>query len=311
MIEGQARFIQLQFLSFARNTHLSFDEVEEQGYLDDVYGTAFRCFLEFVESEPPCTIHDPLVALFLLICDISLNPTKGFPLEIERPKDFIRDTDCNFRFFSLCMAVRNKCPQLKTYIKHYSKEEYIQASTVLTSCCGMDHPFLALERIQSWAKNDTGIQRLLSEQKTFEYGLENHPIRVLFSHFLVFSLDKYDHPEYFCWAGTHMAEERSGTPSKELWLKHLSLFTDKADDGGIFARLFPGKSVASIKHTLNNFYGTSIVYDLARQWTLQDGPFIYDFSWITEQFSKEVVEEKAKDLFKKLYGANPDEIEMR
>jgi hypothetical protein len=43
--EGQARFIQLQFLNLAQGAVFSCDELRDAGYFDGIYGEAFETFL--------------------------------------------------------------------------------------------------------------------------------------------------------------------------------------------------------------------------------------------------------------------------
>ena len=122
--EGQARFTQLQFLDGARDEPLSCTEWRERGYLSGIYVEAFESFLTLSKSEWPETLEDPLVALFLLICDLAMNPTRGFPIDIEVFENFIRDVDVGVRFTFLCQGVA-KLPHLKSKITAYSKDEYM------------------------------------------------------------------------------------------------------------------------------------------------------------------------------------------
>jgi len=67
--------------------------------LDGVYGAAFDCFLKHAEFSWPASIHDPIVGLFLLVCDMAINPGEGFPLPLRSPATFITDVDPGIRFF--------------------------------------------------------------------------------------------------------------------------------------------------------------------------------------------------------------------
>jgi len=73
-------------------------------------------------------------------------------------------------------------------------------------------------------------------------------------------------------AGAWMAGQRVCDNSQRLFLKYLSLFTDRADNDGIFPRNIPGKDPQTIIKTLSNFYANVVNYDLTRQWLLNDGP---------------------------------------
>lgn len=309
ILEGQARFIQLQFLSFACEKPLEFSVLKSDGFLDGIYGDAFAWFLRATDSDIPESIHDPLVGLFLLVCDLSINPTRGFPLQIVEFEKFINDTNPGVRFLRLCSAVR-KIPSLKGEIVNYSREEYESVSATLTNECELDHPFLALEEVVNWASSAEGVAALLEEKSTFKYSYENLAVRVLFSHFVAFCQDKLLRPDFFCWAGAHMAGRLVSGESQALWLRHLSLFSDKADDDGIFPREIPGKDMGAVQETFNVFYANNVGYDLIRQWVLLDGPFRYDFSWLSKRHGQSEMATWAKGTFTHLVGINPDKIRV-
>ncbi|RVG28644.1 hypothetical protein [Sinorhizobium meliloti] len=154
IFEGQARFIQLQFLA-ASGGPTCLADYASSGYLSGIYVAAFAEFLNQTESEWPETIDSSLVGLFLLICDLSINPTRGFPLEIEDFEGFIRDVDPGARFTLLCQAVR-EYPEVKVAITTYSKQEYLSVSKVLTQRVGYDEPANALEAVIG-QKSDAGV----------------------------------------------------------------------------------------------------------------------------------------------------------
>lgn len=307
--EGQARFIQLQFLSAARAETPSCQDWRHDGYLSGIYVEAFEMFLRFSESTWPENIDDPLMGLFLLICDLAINPTRGFPLEIESFEDFILDVDVGIRFFRLSKAVAD-LPHLKTAIRSYSRDEYIEVSEQLITATGYDHPLAALDVISHWMGQSEGVARLMLEHKTFEFDQTNLPVRVFFSHFVSFARDKYIRPEFFCWPGAWMVGAGADAEITELWLRHLSLFTDRGDKAGVYPRKWPGRDEKVVKKMFDNFYGTMALYDLTRQWILLDGPFTYDYSWLTEKYSQQDVEAWARDTFKKVYGINLSDFEI-
>ena len=125
--EGQARFVQLQFLDGSQRSSLSCDEWREMGFLSGIYVEAFEAFLKLSETEWPKNMSDSVIGLFLLLCDLAINPSRGVPLEIESFEDFILDVDVGVRFTRLCLAVK-ELPHLKNIIKDYSKKEYIDLS---------------------------------------------------------------------------------------------------------------------------------------------------------------------------------------
>lgn len=307
--EGQARFVQLQFLNATRANSPSCEDWRNMGYLSGIYVEAFEVFLKFSNSEWPTNLDDPLVGLFLLICDIAINPTRGFPMEIESFEDFILDVDVGVRFVQLSSLVRNH-PHLRTAIHAHSRDEYIEVSEQLTAAAGYDHPLEALKVISGWRDKLPELEILMTEQKTFEFELANLPIRVFFSHFVSFACDKLARPEFFCWPGAYLVGVNVSDQSMELWLRHLSLFSDRADKPGVYPRKWPDRNEDVVKIMFQRFYGTMALYDLTRQWILKDGPFVLDFEWMMENYSQEHVEAWANDSFKQVYGVTLKDFDI-
>ena len=307
--EGQARFIQLQFLDGVLNEPLSCADWKELGYLSGIYVEAFDTFLKLSQSDWPERLDDPLIALFLLICDLAINPTRGMPLDIENFAGFIRDVDVGVRFTLLCEAVV-KLPHLKRVIIDYSKDEYISVSEELTTHLGYDHPSEGLRAVHEWLEKAPGLPKLMKEYRTFEYGSTNLPIRVFLSHFVALCRDKLDHPEYFCWAGVYMSETRKMTTVRDIWLRHLSLFSDRGDRSGVYPRGWPNRAEEAVRKTFIEFYGSMALYELTRQWILEDGPFVCDFRWISEIYDQSRAEAWGSDSFRQVYGVTLDEFEI-
>ena len=310
LFESQARMIQLQFLTFGVANPPTLGALKDEGYFDGVYGEAFDGFLKMTNAAWPESVDDPVVALFLLIVDLAINPTAGFPLDIESFENFLIDVDPGIRFMRLSQSVRDHHPELLGRITEYSRQEYMEVADVLTKACGYDHPGLALSTVEIWATNIPGVVEILAEMETFRFDPGNIVVRVLFSHFVSFCIDKLKHPEFFCWAGAWLAGDRVCDNSQSLFLKYLSLFTDRANDDGIFPRNIPGKAPEAIVKTLSNFYANIVNYDLTRQWLLNEGPFLYDFDWLSQAYSRAEMTDWAKTRFEQIYGAHPDEFEV-
>ena len=194
--EGQARFVQLQFLNRARSHAPSFQGWRDMGFLSGIYVEAFDQFLTLSQSIWPTNLNDPLVGLFLLVCDLAINPTRGVPFDIESFEDFITDVDVGVRFTRLSLAIRNR-PHLRSAVRNFSREEYAEVSEELADETGYDYPLAALEEIATWPTRTPALKQLMAEHKTFEFDRTNQPLRVFFSHFVSFARDKARFPEFF------------------------------------------------------------------------------------------------------------------
>ncbi|WP_180085128.1 hypothetical protein [Acinetobacter sp. YH12145] len=306
--EGQAKFIQLQFLI---SLYPELDSMEywcNNGHLYGVYLSAFNEYKRILNIDVIEKISDPLVGLFLLICDLAINPSVGFPFNIEKYENFITDVDVGIRFCKLTVALREKI-YLIDRLNDYSKQEYLYLSYELCEHAGYTHPSLLLDKILSWENKSDKFVSLMKEYESFEFDLSNQPIRVMFSHFIEFCKDKSLRPEFFCWPSKFLISQGSNQEFKELWLKHLSLFGDHPYKKGVYPRLRNDRKQENVQKTFNDFYGGTALYDLTRQWILIDGDFKLNYNWLSENYIEKDIFEWANETFKSVYSIDLREFE--
>lgn len=310
IFEGQARFAQLQFLYFVSGGALTWDNVRNMRMLEGIYGEAFGHFLRLAELQWPSSIDDPVVGLFLLICDIAINPSASFPMPLLTPSTFIEDVDPGFRFFFLCRAVAKERPDLAKMIRQYSRSEYVEASDVLCASLLVDPPLSVANRVCDWARQSKELQILMDEHRTFGYARENLPVRMLFAHYIAFCRDKVDRPEFFCWPGAWMVGDRATQEGAELFERCSAPFLDKPDDSGIYPRLMLGKDETVVQTSFDAFYAANVTYDLTRQWVAIPGKFEYDYGWLSSHGTPEMMKSFADRHFENVYGVHPDAFEI-
>jgi len=163
IFEGQARFSQMQFVASSGGPAL-LQAYREKHYFDSPYGDAFEEFLRLTGREWPERFDSPLVGLFLLICDLAINPTRGFPLDIEYFEDFIRDVDPGARFTILCLAAA-KQPELAFAIQEFSAMEYEYVAMRLVERCGYDDPREALDAVIALLGDEGPVDGLMTTQR--------------------------------------------------------------------------------------------------------------------------------------------------
>ena len=309
IFEGQARFAQLQYLYFASGGKLAWNDVRSMGMLKGIYGEAFESFLHLTELGWPPRIDHPVVALFLLVCDIAMNPGAGFPMPLRVFTTFIRDVDPGFRFLSLCSTIARR-PDLARIIKQYSRAEYAEVSEALTGALFIDSPLAIAATVTRWVGANEALKSLEAEHLSFDYSAVNLPVHFLFSHFLAFSKDKLLRPEFFCWPGAWMTGERVSPEIARLFDHHSAPFIDKADDGGIYPRLITGKSETLIQSTFDTFYAMNVSYDMTRQWIAKAGPFEYDYRWLSSSAAQIDMKHFADRHFEQIYKVHPDTFEI-
>jgi hypothetical protein len=161
--------------------------------------------------------------------------------------------------------------------------------------------------IVKWSHNFESLIKLMEEENTFNFSNENLPIRLMFSRFIKFKKDQLNNPEFFCWAGVHMTHNKYISNAKTLFNEHEALYIDGID-ADIYPRMLPNKEEKYIKDTMNLFYSWVSLYDLTRQWVIEDGDFKYNYLWLTSKFSQQETKEWAKSIFEKQFSCNPDDF---
>jgi hypothetical protein len=103
--------------------------------------------------------------------------------------------------------------------------------------------------------------------------------------------------------------ERPGRLSLEdavrLFKEHEALFLDR-EDGDIYPRVLSGKDPAAVETTFNAFYAANAVYEMTRQWIVDDGEFELDFLWLTSKYSRSEIKDWAGFYLEQSYGVRPD-----
>lgn len=309
LFEGQARFNQILFLHLKSKKTLDWFQFEQAGMLHGVYYSAFELFLKILDEQRPTSVDSPLVALYLLLIDIAINPAEGFPFTIEYYEDFVKDTDPGIRFMNLCNTVKEKCPEFKDIIKEYSSEEYWTISNYLCEYLGIHSPYEYLSELTDWCGKQESIIELLKKNKAFTYENENLVVRLIFGRFLSLQQDKINNPEFFCWPGIYLNEERKSKITDELYLKHQAIFKENINMD-IAPSMLPGIDEKTLEDTAGFFYGGVTVYELCQQWILEPGEFKYNLKWLSNTYSREDMEAWLKNNFIDVFGVSPDDFEI-
>jgi len=282
IFEGQARFIQLQYLHFGSGGRFGWDDARDFGMFSQVYITAFEQFLRLTDSEWPETIDDPLVGLFLVVCDMTINSGDGFPLPLVSPENFINDNDPGRRFTFLSRLIALKAPHLKTLIRSYSRDEYVQATEELAKAWRTSSPLKIANAVADWSQTKPRLIELMEEDRIFRFSLQDMPARLLFARYINFNRDKSKRPEMLCWPGAWFAGERVSEESMAVFDRNRALFVDKENDDGIFPAMLTDKDQDVVHETFNQFYAWIVNYDLISQWIVSDRPFIYNYEWLVK-----------------------------
>lgn len=310
IFEGQARFVQLQYLHFGSGGRFDWDEAAEAGMLSPIYTTAFEIFLKQSGLTKPASIDHPTVGLFLVICDIAMNPGEGFPLPIWSYKTFLSDVDPGIRFVQLSAVVRLFCPEVATAIQSYSAEEYETVSAALCATLKTYTPLENCRAIGSWLEQGEGVRACLARHDIGTVGKGNVAIDLLFGQFLSYSRDKLRYPHILCWPGAAMAGKYLCEESAGVMSRQSALFIDRAEDEMIVPVIRSGLNEATVHETFQAFYGAQSLYDLTYQWIDRPGAFTYDYRWLQPNGSADQMRSWASEGFERLYGVSPDQFQL-
>ncbi|MEO6286813.1 MAG: hypothetical protein ABIN80_05085 [Dyadobacter sp.] len=308
IFEGQASFNQMQYLTLTLDEDLSYSDFKDQGLLHGIYLEAFELFLTITKYEKPESLLEPVVGLFLILCDIAINPTNGFPIEIYDYENFIYKNDPGIRFTNLCNAIHQSEEDFLNMITDYSKDEYIEIESILCEKIGCKSSYRTIETVLDWCNNDS-ILKLLEEEQNHSYVNYNFPVRVLFSKYIRFQEDKFIHPNIFCWFGIYGSSRSKNVDFdivNSLFNKHHALFIDDYDDE-VKPVMFEGKNENAISQTFNAFFQYSILFDMVNKWVSEEGEFSYDYKWLSNKPVHELTSVIIED-FKQMFGIYPDEL---
>jgi len=309
--EGQARFNQLQYLSIGSGDQFSYNDFVEMGMLQGIYIKAFDLFLELTEIDRPDNLNNPIIGLFLLICDIAINPVEGFPCDIMYYESFIISNDAGTRFTMLCHAIQQDKNRWVNAVQEYSRDEYIDLSEKLCDLIVCLPPLFGSALVTEWTKNNIEVKNLLDEESEMKFNPENLSIRLFTSKYIRFQEDKIKYPNIFCWTGKSMTGELSKELNlelvEEIFNRHQALFIDVIG-GEIRPTIYDGRNKENTMNTFQSFYTYNTTYDMTMKWITEKGQFNYDYRWLTTQYSNDEMTSWVRENFKDAYSIYPEEL---
>jgi hypothetical protein len=313
IFEGQARFNQLQYLAIALDNKYTYSDFEDVGMLKGIYVEAFNLFLNITGIDKPTDLNNSIIGLFLLVCDIAINPSDGFPYEIFHYESFIISNDPGLRFTMLCLAIKEKKTKWSNAVIDYSTREYENLSEELSKVIVCHPPLWGSAVIMNWVKENETVQILLEEERQMKFSPENLSVRLFLSKYMRFQEDKLIYPNIFCWTGKSMTKEVSTEINLEivekLFNKHRALFIDDIGDE-IKPMLFDGYSEKNVIDTFQSFYTYNTIYDMINKWIVENGEFTYDYQWLTTKGSDQEMKDWIRNNFKNVFHIYPEELNI-
>jgi len=310
--EAQARFQEIQFLSLVSEGELSWEDFEERDFVTHRYAHAFTVFLAASGLDFPAHPLSPLVDLFMVVCDIALNPNVGYPDEIRNYEQFVEEVSPGVRFLFAANIVR-KLRGLEKKLKRLDREDYDEVAGAICGPMGTKTPRECAATIVKMSEGMPAIKELKKEMFEGVMRPQAMPIRFCFGKHLSLMHDKSRHPEYFCWPAAHCGEfngSRDLNHTMKLFHQHSCPFIRTSIDGEVRANEQQFVDSVSAAKLVATYFRWQIHYDLFRQWVSKDGPFKFDYQWIDPAKNTEELRNLASEDFVRSYGVDLNSIRL-
>jgi hypothetical protein len=288
LFEGQARLSELQYHDRAVEPH-TLAEFRQMGLLEGVYGRCFEHFLKTAELPPPDGVVSPEVNLFLLLCDLAIHSSAGYPLAIPDALDLVRDNHPGCRFARLCVAARDRKQDLLAALTRLSIGAYQEAATILTEPLGWLPPDEVARKIHEAYQRTAGGERLLEERWRGEFGPLDVPAKFILSEHIQFAELKAGCPHFFCWPGVYLTSDLADDSAEVGALQHLLELTSPpfyatSEQSGVDTVSIHGLSTPQAKNVADRYFQNQATVDLFRQWISHrnetpTNEFFYRFDW--------------------------------
>lgn len=276
ILEGQARFAELQYRS------LSYRDARRQAWLGGVYTVAFDEYLKIAGLPVPDGFNDASVNLFLLLCDIALNPSSGYPDPIDPSRDSVRDLHPGIRFLRLCGEVERD----RTIVREVEKvgyKSYVNASRRLCERLDWLDPVTVGQHCLARGAKISGWAELQQQFEMCDFGSEDVPIRFYMGKHLEFLEIKVECPHFYCWPARFLTFSddhcHEAAPFQELLSWSMPPFVTSSLTTGVDATNLTFGTKARRSQFVNSYFATLVLYDMVRQWISNRGAFRFDYKW--------------------------------
>lgn len=140
-----------------------------------------------------------MISIFLVICDLAINPGVAFPLDVGHEESFFFEAIPGLRFYDLCHAAKELIAiDPKFTVCNHSKSEYYYIANTLCDKLCYNNPIEIIDEVLSWAQRYESIRNIQDEEKLI-LSAKNYCQFVFFcQNSFSFVRIKKNHPEFFC-----------------------------------------------------------------------------------------------------------------
>lgn len=310
--EGQARFAELQFRHMASGGRESWAEFAAQGLLEEEYLRAFEIFLITAKLDRPGSPISPEVNLFLLVCDLAMMPSVGYPDEILDFSGFIEAVSPGTRFLELCGATRllgSERGEILAELTQPNASTYRAVSARLCSSFKGSSPLQVAETIAGWVSEDSGAGRMMRNSLAGRVEASTS-VAYFYGRHLAAMVDRVARPDFFCWPAYSLilSQEASSAETETLMRRNGAPFVRNGESGGVGVARYLGIDRASAGELSSGYFEFQMLYDLGGQWIAAPGHFDFDFAWADPRWSAVQYREWLTPAFERFYGRRLDSV---
>lgn len=303
IVEGQARFQEIQYIYSMNKEDNDWEKIKKRNLLEPMYTKVFAIFLTYLELDFPDNPLSKVVNCFLLVCDIAINPTVGYPDPIIKYEKFVTDVNPYCRFME-CLSIIKKDIKILDEFENISGEVYWKVTDYILGKLNKNTIEHCWNTIVDNSNYILGIQEIQNKYIDLMYDDKNCK-NILNEYYYMSHVNlirkKIEHPEFYCWMGQYIAGESDEFDTKEI----LELI---GENSPMFISLKKNEALE-----LNNihshrkgyekfasyFFDYQTFIDLERQLVTQRGKFRFNYPW--NQFNSE---EKFKESFNGKFKLN-------
>jgi hypothetical protein len=313
IIEGQARLIQIRYLYLASNSKLTWDDFAKLGKMGNDYFEAFHAFLKIINASFPSNPMDPVVSLFLLICDIAINPSEGYPCPISDYSRFIENISPGIRFI-FASNVLQKLKELVNIPKDLNRKEYDYITSAICSSLNWHTPQEAAKNAYNAINKSPYIKNFYEDAKKDIFEITNFSVRLYYARHLDFMFSKSSKPEFFCWPERYMVhnpskENSSGIEeARNLFEQHNCPFIWNPITERLEAHTNLASQPSKRVETLSTYFRWQANFDILRQWTVRNGDFSFRFCWVDKEKEENECKRWVNEDFVNNFGCKIDDI---
>ncbi len=319
--EGQAHLLELQYLHLVSDGRLSWRDFHKDGLLGDEYMQALVYFCEATGLEFPSRPTGGEANLFLILCDISLNPSAGYPDEMVNYRGLLFEISPGIRFLQGCEILGHQhdlCRRLCGEVRPLDGGAYDKVSQAICSVMGVKTPRETARTIVELAARMPSVAALKKDftgSCKFEpNSAGSMPIRYTFLKHLLLMEDKSMHPEIFCWPAWHFAllgrkSRESFDSAKMLLRRHAPPFVSYGMKSPVRYTPQDGADPAGLERVVAAYFKWMVIYDLYTQLIARDGKFCFNYAWLDSTKDQEWYRGWAAKNFSDLIGCDIGAIE--